>query len=46
MAASLAGVRQTGFRNAIWTGLTPDNNPLILRDVGAEEIYSLNATVR
>jgi len=43
--ASLTGVRQTGFRNAVWTGLTPDNNPLILRDVGTEELYSLNATV-
>jgi Tol biopolymer transport system component/DNA-binding winged helix-turn-helix (wHTH) protein len=43
--ASLTGVRQTGFRNGVWTGLTPDNNPLILRDVGIEELYSLNAAV-
>ncbi len=46
IVARLAGVRQTGFRNAVWTGLTPDNDPLILRDVGNEELYSLNATVR
>jgi Tol biopolymer transport system component len=45
IVASLTGVRQTGFRNAVWTGLTPDNDPLILRDVGTEELYSLNATV-
>jgi hypothetical protein len=43
--ASLASVRQTGFRNAVWIGLTPDNDFLILRDVGTEELYSLNATV-
>ena len=46
IVASLAGVRQTGFRNAVWTGLTPDKDPLILRDVGTEELYSLNAMVR
>ena len=42
IVASLTGVRQTGFRNAVWTGLTPDNDPLILRDVGNEELYSLD----
>ena len=45
IAASLTGVRQTGFRNAVWTGLTPDNDPLILRDVGTEELYSLDTIV-
>jgi len=45
IAASLAGVRQTGFRGAVWTGLTPDNDPLILRDVGTEELYSLDTVV-
>jgi hypothetical protein len=43
--AGLTGVRQTGFRNAVWTGLTPDNDPLILRDVGTEELYSLDTIV-
>ena len=43
--ASLTGVRQTGFRNAVWTGLTPGDDPLILRDVGTEELYSLNVTI-
>ena len=45
IVASLTGVRQTGFRNAVWTGLTPDNDPLILRDVGTEELYSLDMIV-
>ena len=44
IVASLVGVRQTGFRNAVWTGLTPENDPLILRDVGTDELFSLNAT--
>ena len=43
LVASLTGVRQTGFRNAVWMGLTPDKDPLILRDVGTEELYSLDA---
>ena len=45
IGASLAGVKQTGFRNAVWTGLTPDNDPLILSDVGTEELYSLDTIV-
>jgi Tol biopolymer transport system component/DNA-binding winged helix-turn-helix (wHTH) protein len=40
--ASLNDVRQTGFRGAIWTGLTPDDSPLILRDIGTQEIYALD----
>jgi Tol biopolymer transport system component/DNA-binding winged helix-turn-helix (wHTH) protein len=46
VVASLTGVRQTGFRNAVWTGLTPGNDPLILRDVGTEELYSLDTVVQ
>ena len=40
--ASLKDVRQTGFRGAFWTGLAPDDSPLILHDVGIEEIYALD----
>jgi Tol biopolymer transport system component/DNA-binding winged helix-turn-helix (wHTH) protein len=40
----LQGIRQTGFRSGFWMGLTPDDSPLILRDVGTEEIYSLDLT--
>jgi len=24
-----------------WNGITPDNSPLIMRDVGSRELYSL-----
>jgi Tol biopolymer transport system component/DNA-binding winged helix-turn-helix (wHTH) protein len=40
--ADLKGVRQTGFRSGFWMGLTPDASPLVLRDVGTEEVYSLD----
>jgi Tol biopolymer transport system component/DNA-binding winged helix-turn-helix (wHTH) protein len=40
--ANLKDVRQTGFRGGIWTGLTPDGSPLILRDIGTQEIYALD----
>ncbi len=40
--ASLKDVRQTGFRGAFWTGLAPDNSPLVLHDVGTQEIYALD----
>ena len=42
--ADLKGVRQTGFRGGFWMGLTPDDSPLILQDVGTQEIYSLDLT--
>jgi Tol biopolymer transport system component/DNA-binding winged helix-turn-helix (wHTH) protein len=44
--ASLKGVRQTGYRGGFWLGLAPDNSPLMLRDIGTEEIYSLDLTVK
>jgi hypothetical protein len=40
--ASLKDVRQTGFRSAVWMGLAPDDSPLLLRDVGTQEIYALD----
>ncbi len=40
--ASLKDLRQTGFRGAIWTGLAPDDSPLVLRDTGTQEIYALD----
>jgi Tol biopolymer transport system component len=43
---SLKDLRQTGFRGAIWTGLTPDDSPLFLRDIGTQEIYALDLQVR
>jgi Tol biopolymer transport system component len=43
---SLKGVRQTGYRGGFWIGLTPDDSPLVLRDVGTEELYSLDLTTQ
>jgi ribonuclease BN (tRNA processing enzyme) len=40
--ASLQEVRRTGVFGWPWVGLTPDGNPLILRDTGTEEIYALD----
>lgn len=36
---SFANLRRTGTYG--WTGLGPDDSPLLLRDVGSEEIYAL-----
>jgi len=46
LIANLKGVRQTGYRGGFWMGLTPDDSPLVLRDVGTEEIYSLDLTAQ
>jgi Tol biopolymer transport system component/DNA-binding winged helix-turn-helix (wHTH) protein len=43
---SLRDLRQTGFRGAIWTGLTPDDSPMFLRDTGTQEIYALDLRMR
>jgi hypothetical protein len=34
--------RDRPVSSGIWFGLTRDNSPLVLRDVGTEEIYSLD----
>ena len=38
---SLKDIRRTG-NSGPWVGLTPDDSPLILRDIGVEEIYALD----
>ena len=38
--ASLQGVQLTGFFT-FWLGLAPDDSPLILKDVGTEEVVSM-----
>jgi Tol biopolymer transport system component/DNA-binding winged helix-turn-helix (wHTH) protein len=43
---SLRDLRQTGFRGAIWTGLTPEDSPMFLRDIGTQEIYALDLQMR
>ncbi|HEX3819327.1 MAG TPA: hypothetical protein VHW45_03305 [Candidatus Sulfotelmatobacter sp.] len=35
-------IRRTGVIGWTWVGLTPDGNPLILRDTGTEEIYPID----
>lgn len=38
---SLKGTRLTGLYAASWMGLTPQDEPLVLKDVGTSEIYAL-----
>jgi Tol biopolymer transport system component len=40
--ASLKGVRLTIGFEGTWCGLAPDDSPLVLRDVGSQEIYGLD----
>jgi len=40
--ASLSGIRQAGRLAGLEFGLTPEGDPLVLRDVGTQEIYSLD----
>ena len=40
--ASLKGIRQTISAIGTWCGLAPDDSPLVLRDVGTQEIYALD----
>ena len=38
----LKGIRLTLGAIGAWCGLAPDDSPLVLRDVGSQEIYALN----
>ena len=40
--AGLKGIRQAGRLAGLDFSLTPDGAPLILRDIGTQEIYSLD----
>ena len=40
--ASLKGIRLAGRFAGIALNLTPEGDPLVLRDVGTEEIYALD----
>jgi len=40
--ASLTGIRLTIGVIGTWCGLAPEDSPLILRDVGSQEIYALD----
>jgi len=39
---SLKNVRRVMRPFRPWSGLTPDNSPLVLRDIGTQEIYALD----
>jgi hypothetical protein len=39
---SLQDIRRTGVFGWTWVGLTPDGSPLVLRDTGSQELYSLD----
>jgi hypothetical protein len=39
--ADLKNFRQAGYWG-VWLGLAPDDSPLLLRDTGTQEIYSLD----
>ena len=39
--ADLKNFREAGFFN-VWLGMAPDDSPLLLRDTGTQEIYSLD----
>ena len=40
--ASLSGVKLGGTDFSFWMGLAPDDSPLVVRDMGTEEIYALD----
>jgi serine/threonine protein kinase/Tol biopolymer transport system component len=42
--ADLSKVRQAWGPYAPWLGLAPDDSPLVLRDVGSEEVYAFDWT--
>lgn len=44
--ASLKGIRQAGRLAGLEFSLTPDGAPIVLRDVGTQEIYSLDWSER
>jgi Tol biopolymer transport system component len=39
---SLKGVKITGYEGGFSVGVTPENEPLLLRDTGTQEIYALD----
>ena len=39
--ADLRNFRQGGFYT-VWLGMAPDDSPLLLRDIGTQEVYALD----
>jgi len=46
LVTSLDKMRGFAGTFGIWTGLDPNDSPLVLRDIGTEEIYSLDWQAR
>jgi len=40
--ASLKNFRRVAWGNLPWFGLTPNGDPLVMRDVGSQEVYALD----
>jgi Tol biopolymer transport system component/predicted Ser/Thr protein kinase len=40
--AGLKDIRRVSGPLGVWSGLTPDNSPLVLRETGAQEIYAFD----
>ena len=40
--ANLKDVRRVVFALYPWSGLTPDGSPLLMRDIGSQEVYALD----
>ncbi len=40
LVLDLKGIRQTGLFS-FWIGLDPDDAPMLLRDIGSDDIYAL-----
>lgn len=40
--ASLKDFRRVIFARYPWSGLTPDGSPLLMRDIGSQEVYALD----
>jgi hypothetical protein len=41
---SLKGFRRAMGTNGVgfWSGLTPDDSPLVMRNIGSQEVYALD----
>ena len=40
--ASLKNFRRVVWGNLPWFGLTPNGDPLVMRDIGSQEVYALD----
>ena len=40
--ASLKNFRRSEWGNLPWFGLTPKDEPLVMRDIGSQEVYALD----